>query len=104
MAQIWIGVDKRTAKTVNEHGTPRTTHYLWEQGNLVAEANEQGQLTTQYFYLDEESQGQNKALPIAKWESADSAGNDTGKARLLMIAYSGERDRRFRPIVTGCTV
>ncbi|HRH29930.1 MAG TPA: RHS repeat-associated core domain-containing protein, partial [Aquabacterium sp.] len=85
---------QRTAKTVNEHGTPRTTHYLWEQGNLVAEANEQGQLTTQYFYLDEESQGQNKALPIAKWESADSAGNDTGKARLLMI----HTDHRGAPI------
>ena len=21
-----------------------------------------------------------------------------------LVAYSGERDRRFRPIVTGCTV
>ena len=26
------------------------------------------------------------------------------RLQAFLIAYSGERDRRFRPIVTGCTV
>lgn len=43
---------QRIAKTVYANGKIRTTLYLYEDNRLVAEANEQGQITRHYLYLD----------------------------------------------------
>jgi RHS repeat-associated protein len=72
---------QRVRKTVLLKGKERTTHYLWQANRLVAEVNEQGQISSQYLYLNE---GQ-AATPIAKLESKHNLDNNTGNERTLYI-------------------
>lgn len=76
-------MQQRVSKTAGE----RTTHYLWQQGRLVAEISSDGTIQAQYLYL---SEGQ-RASPIAKLEPQQTyfIHSDHRAAPLAMTDQSG---------------
>ncbi|MGH1541166.1 MAG: RHS repeat-associated core domain-containing protein, partial [Arenicella sp.] len=53
---------ERAKKTIYVNGEPRTTYFLYEAKRLVAEANENGNITRQYFYINQ---------PIEDWSEGE---------------------------------
>jgi RHS repeat-associated protein len=90
----------RIAKTVhsseaNQKMKSKTTYFLWHDNSLVAEANSDGQVTTQYYYLTSDNPGHAPhSTPIAKWESELNTDNPSKKDRLLFI----HTDHRGAPV------
>ena len=87
----------RIAKTVHS-GAPgksksETTYFLWQDNHLVAEINQNGKVTSQYFYLSV-ADTMPQALPVAKWESEANTDNKSRKDRFLFI----HADHRGAPV------
>jgi RHS repeat-associated protein len=79
---------QRVSKTI--FPSEQTTYYVWVENRLVAELDQQNQVTSQYLYLHDGR----KSVPIVKLEEAANQDNASQTARALFI----HTDHRAAPI------